>query len=66
MNCKRSHGQHGAENMALSKKGNDMNIDKDELIKLVILVGELGWDYDRLSTSGQETYNKLCDLLGIQ
>jgi len=43
-----------------------MNIDKDELIKLVILVGELGWDYDRLSTSGQETYNKLCDLLGIQ
>jgi hypothetical protein len=29
------------------------------------LIEELGWDYDRLSSSGQETYNKLCQLLKI-
>jgi hypothetical protein len=29
------------------------------------LIEELGWDYDRLSSSGQETYNKLCELLKI-
>lgn len=30
------------------------------------LVEDLGWDYDRMSSSGQETYNKLCHILGIQ
>ncbi len=25
------------------------------------LVFLLGWEYDRLSSSGQETYNKLCE-----
>jgi hypothetical protein len=30
------------------------------------LVEDLGWDYDRMSSSGQETYNKLCYILGIQ
>ena len=34
--------------------------------KLIKLIGDLGWDYDRLSSSGQEVYNELCDLLGIQ
>jgi hypothetical protein len=29
------------------------------------LIEELGWEYDRMSTSGQETYNKLCELLKI-
>ena len=29
------------------------------------LIEELGWDYDRLSSSGQVTYNKLCELLKI-
>jgi hypothetical protein len=29
------------------------------------LIEELGWDYDRLSSSGQETYNRLCQLLKI-
>jgi hypothetical protein len=29
------------------------------------LIEELGWEYDRLSSSGQETYNKLCELLKI-
>jgi hypothetical protein len=29
------------------------------------LIEELGWEYDRLSSSGQETYNRLCQLLKI-
>ena len=35
----------------------------DELMKLV---EDLGWDFHRMSSAGQETYHKLCDLLGIQ
>jgi hypothetical protein len=30
------------------------------------LIGDLGWEYDRMSSSGQETYDKLCELLDIQ
>ena len=41
-------------------------MSKEQKAKLIKLIGDLGWDYDRMSTSGQETYNKLCDLLGIQ
>lgn len=28
------------------------------------LVDDLGWDFDRMSGSGQETYKKLCKLMG--
>lgn len=34
--------------------------------QVLILVADLGWDYDRMSSSGQQTYNELCDLLGVQ
>lgn len=37
---------------------------KKELV--IKLIADLGWDYDKLSCSGQQTYNELCDLLGIQ
>ncbi len=30
----------------------------------IALSGE--WDYDRLSSSGQETYNKLCEVMGVE
>lgn len=30
-----------------------------------IAVANLGWDYDRLSSSGQAQYDELCELLGI-
>lgn len=30
------------------------------------LIEDLGWDYERMSSSGQETYDKLCELLDIQ
>jgi hypothetical protein len=29
------------------------------------LIEDLGWEYDRMSSSGQETYDKLCKLMGI-
>lgn len=34
--------------------------------RLKNLVYDLGWDYERLSQSGQGVYNELCDLLGIE
>ena len=30
------------------------------------LVIDLGWDYQQMSQSGQETYEKLCELLNIE
>lgn len=30
------------------------------------LVIDLGWDYDRMSTSGQEVYEQLCNILEIE
>tara|TARA_A100001388_G_scaffold269362_1_gene245547 strand:- start:68 stop:259 length:192 start_codon:yes stop_codon:yes gene_type:complete len=27
--------------------------------KLIPLIADLGWDYDRMSSSGQETYDKI-------
>ena len=34
--------------------------------KLINLVNDLYWDYDRMSSSGQETLNKIFDLLSIK
>lgn len=34
--------------------------------KIQELVADLGWDYDRLSSCGQKTYNQLCELLSIE
>ena len=33
--------------------------------EILDLIEDLGWDYDRLSSSGQETYDKICLKLGI-
>ena len=34
--------------------------------QILLLVDILGWDYDRMSRCGQKTYDKLCELLGIE
>jgi hypothetical protein len=34
--------------------------------QILILIADLGWDYDKMSGSGQQTYDKLCELLGIE
>ena len=33
--------------------------------EILDLIDDLGWDYDRMSSSGQETYDKICLKLGI-
>ena len=32
--------------------------------KLLELISDMGWDYDRFSSSGQDTYDKICVILG--
>lgn len=41
-------------------------MSKEQKEKLIKLVGDMLWDYDRLSSSGKQTLDELCDLLGIQ
>ena len=54
--------------MGLKVKGYTEKIyAQDEINDLIDsieeLVGELGWDYDRMSSSGQETYDKLVNFV---
>ena len=39
-------------------------ITEKERQKLIKLVGDLFWECDRMSSSGQETLEKIADLLG--
>ena len=34
-------------------------------VKMMELIDDLGWEYERMSSSGQETYDKLTKLLGV-
>ena len=34
--------------------------DGDQLLKLI---DDMGWDYDRFSSSGQKTYDQICVIL---
>ena len=36
---------------------------KDLIDSIEELVGDLGWDYDRLSQSGRETYDRLANFV---
>ena len=40
-------------------------LDKEELKKLYHLLNDLGWEWQRMSTSGQETLNKIYAMLEI-
>ena len=31
--------------------------------KLLKLIDDMGWDYDRFSSSGQKTYDQICKIL---
>ena len=41
----------------------DLSLNKSQVTKLVV---DLFWEYDRMSSSGQETLDKLCKVLGIE
>ena len=54
--------------MGLKVKGYTEKIyAQDEINDLIDsieeLVGDLGWDYDRMSSSGKETYDKLVNFV---
>ena len=40
-----------------------MSLTKSQITKLVV---DLCWEYDRMSSSGQETLDKLCKILNIE
>ena len=40
-----------------------MSLNKSQVTKLVV---DLCWEYDRMSSSGQETLDKLCKVLDIK
>jgi hypothetical protein len=37
-----------------------------KLKRIQTFVSDLGWDYDRMSQSGKEVYEKLCNELNIE
>ena len=39
---------------------------QDMTDKLIDLADDLGWDYDRMSSSGQETLDEIYTVLGMQ
>ena len=48
--------------------GNDALLHKyqDMVDKLKTLTDDLGWDYERMSSSGQETLDEIYTVLGMQ
>jgi len=45
-------------------RDNQLLVDKNG-DKFVDLLQDLGWDYQRMTSSGRETYDKLMQMLGI-
>ena len=43
-----------------------MEISIKKVSKIIKMVDDLGWEHQRMSSSGQETYEKLCLLLGLE
>lgn len=43
-------------------------MEKGKIIdhEVLELIADLGWDYDRMSSSGQETYEAICKKLGLE
>ena len=49
----------------LQNGNSKLTVSSKELREVLELIEDLGWDYDRMSSSGQETYDKICLKLGI-
>tara|TARA_R100000808_G_scaffold25073_1_gene61346 strand:- start:34092 stop:34268 length:177 start_codon:yes stop_codon:yes gene_type:complete len=45
---------------------NQVKLTVKKISKIIKMVDDLGWDYQRMSSSGQETYEELCLLLGLE
>ena len=48
------------------KNGRDYLMGKTKYRRLLELVGDLGWDYERMSVSGQKTLDEIWKILDIQ
>jgi len=48
----------------------DMIFTQDEIQDLLrdvqTLVADIGWEYERMSRCGKDTYDELCEKLGIE
>ena len=52
------------EPLNIGVKDNQLLVDKNG-DKFVDLLSDLGWDYQSMTSSGRETYDKLMQMLGI-
>ena len=52
------------EPLNIGVKDNQLLVDKNG-DKFVDLLSDLGWDYQRMSRSGRETYDEIMQMLGI-
>ena len=50
--------------MNIGIKGDQLLVDENG-DKFVDLLSDLGWDYQNMTSSGRETYDKLMQMLGI-
>ena len=49
----------------LQNGNSKLTVSSKELREVLELIDDLGGDYDRMSSSGQETYDQICLKLGI-
>ena len=52
------------EPLNIGVRDNQLLVDKNG-DKFVDLLSDLGWDYQSMTSSGRETYDKLMQMLGI-
>ena len=52
------------EPLNIGIRNNQLLVDKNG-DKFVDLLSDLGWDYQSMTSSGRETYDKLMQMLGI-
>jgi len=46
--------------------GKEKNVKVNDMgDKLLTLITDLGWEYQRMGRSGRETYDEICHLLGM-
>ena len=44
----------------------DVWVTRKQFNQVVEKIVDLGWDYDRMSSSGQQVYNEILTILGVQ
>ena len=55
------------ENTKLLKQNKLSQLDSVILLPIALIerIFRLGFDYDRFSTNGQQTYKEICEILGV-